>query len=287
MTKNIDTLIPDIYTMLEEGVDTDNAEMQIDLDEFASQVREAASIILQEGQREGKTNLRLSQIGKPDRQIWFGVKGVEGQPLSGQTKIKFLMGHLLEAVLILLTKAAGHTVGDEQKEIEVEGVIGHQDCVIDGVLTDIKSASSYAFKKFRDGTLEYDDPFGYIAQISAYATNRGEKEAAFFAIDKNSGELAVHKVHALEMINAPERVRYLKGIVESDTPPPLCYNDVPDGKSGNRKLSTGCTYCGYKHKCWDNLRAFKYSNGIRYLTHVAKEPEVEEVHHVKEKEASV
>ena len=76
MTKNIDTLIPDIYNMLEQGVDTDNAEMDKFLDDFASQVREAASIILQEGKREGKTNLRLSQIGKPDRQISYGVKGV-------------------------------------------------------------------------------------------------------------------------------------------------------------------------------------------------------------------
>ena len=277
MTKNIDTLIPDIYNMLEQGVDTDNAEMDKFLDDFASQVREAASIILQEGKREGKTNLRLSQIGKPDRQIWYGVKGVEGQPLSGQTRIKFLMGHLLEAVLIMLTKAAGHSVEAEQEEVTVEGVLGHQDCIIDGVLTDIKSASSFAFKKFRDNKLAEDDPFGYIAQISAYATRRGDKEAAFFAIDKNSGELAVTKVHDLEMIDANARVNYLKGIIDTDTPPPRCYNDVPDGKSGNRKLTTGCTYCGYKTKCWDNLRAFKYSNGVRILTHVEKTPDVEEV----------
>ena len=277
MTKDIDTLIPDIYNMLEQGVDTDNAEMDKFLDDFASQVREAASIILQEGKREGKTNLRLSQIGKPDRQIWYGVKGVEGQPLSGQTRIKFLMGHLLEAVLIMLTKAAGHSVEAEQEEVTVEGVLGHQDCIIDGVLTDIKSASSFAFKKFRDNKLAEDDPFGYIAQISAYATRRGDKEAAFFAIDKNSGELAITKVHDLEMIDANARVNYLKGIIDTDTPPPRCYNDVPDGKSGNRKLTTGCTYCGYKTKCWDNLRAFKYSNGVRILTHVAKTPDVEEV----------
>ena len=35
MTKNIDTLIPDIYNMLEQGVDTDNAEMDKFLDDFA------------------------------------------------------------------------------------------------------------------------------------------------------------------------------------------------------------------------------------------------------------
>lgn len=277
MTKDIYTLIPDIYAMLEQGVDVDKSDMQEFLDDFASQVREAAAIILQEGQRKGKTNLRLSQIGKPDRQIWYGAKGVEGEPLNGQTKIKFAMGHLLEALLILFTKAAGHTVEGEQDEVTVEGVLGHQDCIIDGVLTDIKSASSFAFKKFKENRLTEDDPFGYIAQISAYATKRGDTEAAFFAIDKNSGELALTKVHELEMIDASKRINYLKGVTASDTPPERCYNDVPDGTSGNRKLAIGCVFCSYKTKCWDNIRAFKYSNGVRYLTNVARVPDVEEI----------
>ncbi len=277
MTKDIYTLIPDIYAMLEQGVDVDKDDMQEFLDDFASQVREAAAIILQEGQRKGKTNLRLSQIGKPDRQIWYGAKGVEGEPLNGQTKIKFAMGHLLEALLILFTKAAGHTVEGEQDEVTVEGVLGHQDCIIDGVLTDIKSASSFAFKKFKENRLTEDDPFGYIAQISAYATKRGDTEAAFFAIDKNSGELALTKVHELEMIDASKRINFLKGVTASDTPPERCYNDVPDGTSGNRKLAIGCVFCSYKTKCWDNLRAFKYSNGVRYLTKVARVPDVEEI----------
>jgi len=277
MSKSIHTLIPDIYAMLEQGVDVEQSDMQEWLDDFASQVREAAAIVLQEGQRNGKTNLRLSQIGKPDRQIWYGVKGVEGEPLNGQTKIKFAMGHLLEALLILFTKAAGHTVEGEQGEVEVEGVLGHQDCIIDGMLTDIKSASSYAFKKFKEDRLAEDDPFGYISQISAYATKRGDKEAAFFAIDKNSGELALNVIHDMVMIDASERINYLKKVTASDTAPPRCYNDVPDGASGNRKLAIGCVFCGYKTKCWDNLRAFKYSNGLRYLTKVAREPDVEEV----------
>ena len=78
------------------------------------------------------------------------------------------------------------------------------------------------------------------------------------------------------MIDANARVNYLKGVIDTDTPP-RCYDDVPDGKSGNRKLAIGCVFCGYKTKCWDNLRAFKYSNGVRYLTQVSKTPDVEEI----------
>ena len=43
------------------------------------------------------------------------------------------------------------------------------DCKIDGIVTDVKSASSFGFKKFKDGQLAIDDPFGYIDQIKAYA----------------------------------------------------------------------------------------------------------------------
>ena len=281
--KTIDTLIQDIYSTLEQGVDVSRADIAEALEVFAQDAKSAVATILQEGQRTGEGRLRLSQIGKPDRQIWYGVRGVEGEPLDGQTRIKFLMGHLLEALLILLTQASGHTVEGQQDEVEVEGVLGHQDCRIDGVLTDIKSASSFAFKKFKDGTLYDDDPFGYLSQISAYATKNGDDEAAFFAIDKNSGELAVLNVHSMEMIDAPSRVRTLKDVVVKDTPPERCYSDTADGTSGNRKLVIGCVYCPFKKECWKDanngqgLRAFKYSNGVRYLTTIARTPDVEEV----------
>lgn len=284
MTKTLDTLIPDIYKTLEQGVDVTQPHIAEALQEVGDLVREAVETVLQEGERKGPSNLRLSSIGKPDRQIWYGVQGEEGEPLTGQTRIKFLMGHVLEALLICLTKAAGHEVTEPQETVEVEGVIGHQDCVIDGVLVDIKSASSFAFKKFKEARLTEDDPFGYVAQISAYATKNNRKEAAFFAIDKNSSELCILPVHDMEMIDAPSRVNHLKEIVAKDTAPPRCYGDLADGKSGNRKLAIGCVFCGYKKKCWadanggQGLRAFKYSNGVRYLTTVAKTPDVEEVH---------
>jgi len=49
------------------------------------------------------------------------------------------------------------------------------------------------------------------------------------------------------------------------------------------RLPTGCTYCPYKHDCWTDanegkgLRAFRYSNGLKYFTKVVSEPRVEEV----------
>ena len=83
MTKTLDTLIPDIYTMLEQGADVEQSHVKEALDEVGSLVREAVETILREGQREGASHLRLSSIGKPDRQIWYGVQGEEGESING------------------------------------------------------------------------------------------------------------------------------------------------------------------------------------------------------------
>ena len=208
---------------------------------------------------------------------------IESKKIDAKTKIKFLYGEILESLLILLAEASGHEVSEMQKMEEVDGVKGHKDCRIDGTLVDIKSASSYSFKKFKDGSLITNDPFGYISQISAYAESAGDDSAGFVAVDKSTGELAYMPVESIHMINASDRVKHLKNVVKSSSPPPKCYPDEPDGKSGNMKLAIGCVFCGYKEHCWSDanqgrgLRKFKYSTGIRNLTQVHKTPDVEEV----------
>jgi hypothetical protein len=280
---NIDTLIQDIYKTLEKGINTGSVQNRDAIQKCTSAMYDSIRRTLEEGQRETSSNLRMSQIGKPTRQIWYDLKETKKPDLDGQTKLKFLFGDMLESLLILLATVSGHEVTEEQKEVEVNGIKGHKDCRIDGVLVDVKSASSYAFKKFKDGTLSLDDPFGYIAQISGYAEAGKDKEAAFFAIDKSSAELALLKVGDMDMINASDRINELKEVASKDTPPPRCYGDVEDGKSGNRKLVIGCVFCPYKETCWadanggQGLRAFKYSNGVRYLTVTAKIPDVEEI----------
>ena len=119
------------------------------------------------------------------------------------TRIKFLYGHLLESLLLTLTRLAGHEVTEEQKEINIAGVLGHQDCRIDDMLVDVKSASGNSFKKFASGRLSEDDPFGYIGQLSAYAEDKQDKEAAFFVIDKQNGNLK----------RLLKKIRHLVGVI--------------------------------------------------------------------------
>lgn len=282
----IETLINDIYTMLEQGVDPHTVKNREHMEKFSKDIWYALARQLKEGtrKREAGGGLRMSQIGKPDRQLWYEYRGTtEPRPIDGQTKLKFMFGDILEALLILLTELSGHTVTEAQQEVEIKGVKGHKDCKIDGVLTDIKSASPYAFKKFKEGTLHTDDPFGYIAQISGYAEAGNDETAAFFAVDKSSGELALMEVEPVHMINAGVRIDNVKSFLRSETPPQRCYPDEPDGKSGNKKLAVGCIFCPYNEECWKDanggmgLRKFQYSNGIRYLTEVVKVPDVPEV----------
>ena len=275
--KKIDTLVEDIYDSISEGIQPS----QEDLDLFAERVKEGVLSLF--NTRSENNNLRMSQIGKPDRQVWYQSRDIEKEKLPAWAKIKFTYGHILEELLLLMTKTAGHEVKNEQKELNIEGVLGHQDCEIDCVVTDCKSASAYSFKKFSNRSLLKDDPFGYISQLSAYAEAQDKKGGAFLAIDKQSGRICVMPVHDMEMINAKDRVLHLKDVVASDEIPSKCYDDIADGSSGNRKLDVGCSYCAYKVDCWKDsnngtgLRKFIYANGPRYLTQVAKKPDVPEV----------
>ena len=278
--KTIDTLVEDIYSLF-----TSNEPTKIPanvLQEFAKDVTDAVVNSLTE-ERKPRNNLRLSMIGQPARKVWYSVRSTEQEELAGSDYIKFLYGDILEALLVFLSKVSGHKVSDQQKQVVLNDVVGHQDAVVDDVLVDFKSASSFSFKKFTEGMVFKDDPFGYVAQLSAYAQANNAKEAGWVVIDKTTGQIAYCPVHQMEMINASQKIDYLRNAIKDNEPPSRCYDDVPDGKSGNMQLAVGCNYCPYKFDCWSDvnngkgLRAFQYSNSIKYLTNVDREPNVPEL----------
>ena len=278
--KTIDTLVEDIYSLF-----TSNEPTKIPanvLQDFAKDVTDAVVNALTE-ERKPRNNLRLSMIGQPARKVWYSVRSTEQEELAGSDYIKFLYGDILEALLVFLSKVSGHKVSDQQKQVVLNDVVGHQDAVVDNVLVDFKSASSFSFKKFTEGMVFKDDPFGYVAQLSAYAQANNSKEAGWVVIDKTTGQIAYCPVHQMEMINASQKIDYLRNAIKDSEPPSRCYDDVPDGKSGNMQLATGCNYCAYKFDCWSDanngkgLRAFQYANSVKYLTKVDREPNVPEL----------
>ena len=283
--KKLDTLVEDIYDKLSVLGDGESLDVSEEvLDEFGNSMKEALRHWANPTPRDTET-LRMSNIGKPLRQLWYDLKsdGEETQPLEPHLFIRFLYGHILEEVMLFLVKLAGHKVTDEQKEVKVSGVHGHMDCKIDGEVIDIKTASSFAFRKFKNGTLAEDDPFGYLAQLSAYETAEKTKAGGFLVLNKESGEITLHRPSFIDKPHARNKIREVKKAIKLDNPPELCYNPVPEGKAGNMKLPRGCTYCRHKNECHKDandgkgLRVFKYSKGLMYLTKVEKEPNVLEI----------
>jgi hypothetical protein len=197
--------------------------------------------------------------------------------------MKFLYGDVIEELLIFLAELAGHRVEGLQDEMELEGVIGHRDVVIDGVNVDVKSASSYSFLKFRDGKLVDDDPFGYIGQIQSYLEASQDDpivtdkdRCAFLVMDKTLGHICLD-IHKKVPFDVREITKNKIKIMESNLLPERSFQPEEDGKSGNMKLGMFCSYCDMKHVCHDGIRTFIYSNGPRYLTTVKRVPDVPEV----------
>ena len=285
--KTTNTLVDDIYNLVQYK----SPDRSVDAEQIIDDFGEACKALMrkeftQRGSFDGR-KLRMSNIGKTDRYLWNHYNNVgPKEKMQPHTLVKFMYGHLIEEMLLLFVRLAGHTVTHEQAEAEVQGIKGSMDCKIDGVVTDVKSASTFGFKKFKDATLAFDDPFGYIDQIKGYARSEGETEVGWLAMDKANGHLTFLK-YDLEDKQAPvyevlgkdieDRIIHIKEMVEQKEPPELCYETVPDGKSGNMKLATGCSYCHFKHACYPNLRTFAYSYGPRYLTEVVNEPKVQEI----------
>lgn len=221
--------------------------------------------------------LRLSNLGtRCRRKLWYEINrpGL-GDPLSPATRLKFLFGDIIEALVLFLAKVSGHEVTDEQKEVSLHGVVGHIDAKVDGIVVDVKSASSYSFKKFEDGLTAEEDAFGYLTQLAAYSQAEGQESGAFLVLDKTLGHFTVDE-HSFKPISK-EFVDGTKEMLAKSEPPPRSFQDEPEGASGNRRLGTVCSYCRFKSHCWPEIRQFNYSSKPVFLTVVNRLPRVPEV----------
>lgn len=281
--KTIDTLVEDIYSTLSLGIPDKEIDESALKELGEGIIREVRKALSKEGREERRT-LRMSNIGKPcSRQLYYEVNSPEdAEELPPATRLKFLFGHILEELLVYLTLAAGHSVEGRQDEVSIAGVKGHRDGVVDGVLVDFKSASTYSFQKFKDGKLSEDDPFGYLDQIHSYhecaqvdPIVTDKERCGFIVVDKTLGNICLD-LHKKRKFPTEAFFEYKKKIVAAPEPPARGFDPVPEGKSGNMKLPLNCSYCPFKNKCYPNLRTFVYAKGPVFLTKVVKEPKVDE-----------
>ena len=282
--KTLDTLVQDIYEVIEVLNNDEVIDIPEDMyEQFGRDMEDALRHWATPVQRP-KNGLRMSNIGRPLRRLWYDLNtDQEKEQINAPTFIKFLYGHLLEVLLLFFVRLAGHVVQSEQKEITVSGIKGHMDSVIDGEVIDVKTASGYAFKKFKDGTLAQNDSFGYLSQLAGYEAAEQTNNGGFLVMNKETGELTVFIPDDLEKPNITYRIKEVKQAMKKENPPDYCYSPIPDGVSGNMKLPRDCTWCPHKFECHKDandgqgLRTFAYAKGRVYLTQVEKLPNVQEI----------
>ncbi len=282
MSKKLDTIVEDIYRVVEGKGGWDATVTEF----FSSSLSSIAEARFSQEQVP-RDYLSLSGIGSPcDRRLWYKINQTESsEPLTAEALGTFFYGDLLEALVLSLAKAAGHNVEGMQDKVEVFGIPGSRDAVIDGVTVDVKSASKYGFEKFRKHNLREDDPFGYISQLSSYVYAgkddplvKNKTEGAFLVVQKDRFKLCLDRYDFTEEIAKKEeeieRVKKLvAGSIPEDRIPP-----VPQSKtSENTVLSTTCGYCDFRKVCWPEARTFLYSTGPVFMVDVVNEPRVTEL----------
>lgn len=238
--------------------------------------RMISSVVQEKLQTYRKPSLSMSSIGKPHRRLWMDIK--YPQKPDGQARLKFLYGDIIEQLVIWLLQQTGHKVTSTQSKVEVNGIPGSIDLLLDGELRDVKSCSSHSFKKFKEGTLPDNDPFGYCAQLAGYNAHFHSKHPGFIAVDKESGEICEYLPDIeWDLPNPSAVINGAKAVVKSKEPPKHCAEPIPFGKQGNMSVPTCCKYCNHIKRCWPKARAFKYSTGTEYLTVLKKVPNVKEI----------
>lgn len=237
------------------------------IQEFGERCKKALRESFVEKQESRRFYLRMSNIGRPLRQLML-QKQLGKHTISKDFKLRATMGYLYEAFMIALLKESGVNIQDHDKQVSLDvlgtTINGTYDVKIDDKVYDIKTASPYSYDyKFKDlASLMDGDGFGYLAQGFGYAAADKSPFGGWIVLNKATGAFKV-----LEIPEADHDTlfkKYLQEIkatvfhVTNDLPIPACTGIVDEyfrtKPTGNKVLSSDCTYCDYKQHCHEDLQ---------------------------------
>ena len=224
-----------------------------------------------------KFQLRMSNVGRPSCQLWFEKNMPEkSDPLPTTFVMNMMLGDIVEAVFKGLMKEAKIKFEDSDKvylNVADEKVSGTYDLVLDDAVDDIKSASDWSYRnKFESfDTLSADDAFGYVGQLAGYAKALGKKAGGWWVVNKANGSFKYVPAENIDVDNEVKKLEENVKVVKSNVFK-RCYESEEEtfrGKpTGNRVLSKTCSFCRYKHSCWENLQE------LPSLLSKAKDPKI-------------
>ena len=212
--------------------------------------------------------LRMSNVGKPLCQLQMQAKGVEPEKPSHDFIVRMIIGDMLEALVIVLLKAAKIEVKSQHQKVSLgvgdRQIEGEYDIELDDGIYDIKSVSPFSFTTKFNADNGYDkikqsDSFGYISQGHGYGMAANKPFKGWIAINKTTGEIVfTDSKHTDEEKKEVYSKIYNTSVALLDEKPfERCFTDIEEvyysKPTGNRTLGIECSYCPYKHDCWDNL----------------------------------
>ena len=224
-----------------------------------------------------KFQLRMSNVGRPTCQLWFEKNQPEkSHPLPTTFVMNMMLGDIVEAVFKGLMREAKVKFDDSDKvflNIGNQKVSGTYDLVLNDAVDDIKSASDWSYRNKFDSfdTVSADDAFGYVGQLAGYAKAVGKKAGGWWVVNKANGSF---KYVPADNIDVDKEVAKLEENVKKVESNKFerCYDSEEEtfrGKpTGNRVLSKTCSFCRYKHACWETLQE------LPSLVSQAKDPKI-------------
>ena len=145
-SNNLEDIVDNIYKSLEplsEGSPISLSDENIE--KTVSDIKEALINWSRPSERNKNFALRMSNVGRPARQLWFENKNPTENNITPSNQIRFLYGHLLEAIALMLARVANYEVTDEQKEIEVDGIKNQKALLMEASLLYLKIAENFVF----------------------------------------------------------------------------------------------------------------------------------------------
>jgi len=253
-----------LHRFLSEATDGERVLSDANIDKIAEDIKEALHRQLGSQNSRKEFRLRMSNIGRPTCQLWFEKNQPEkALPFPKNFIMNMMLGDIVEAVFKGLLRQAGVAYEDSKKvsmELKIDKKIeGTYDIVMDDAVDDIKSASDWSYKnKFESfDTLASEDPFGYVGQLAGYAQATNKRAGGWWVINKANGNFKYVPADGLDLTKEIDKLSSNLDVVESNEFK-RCFEPVEEtfrGKpTGNKVLTKTCSFCRYKHACWENLQ---------------------------------
>jgi hypothetical protein len=253
-----------VYSFLAKAMAGEASVSKDIMDQVATDVSNALDKQFN-GKPRDEFKLRMSNVGRPKCQLWFEKNDPKDKtPFPPHFLMNMLLGDIVEAVFKGLLRASGVQFEDnnnvtlklgDDKEIQ-----GEYDLILDGKVDDIKSASPWSYNnKFVNlETLQQGDSFGYIPQLVGYAEGADKDVGGWWVVNKGTGQFKYVNASSVNTKEVLDNIEETYDYINNDEPFERCFNAIEETfykkPTGNKKLTTECGFCSYKHKCWPTLQ---------------------------------